>query len=58
MADNNYSAQVKRLGIPDAFIEHGEQPELYEECGFSPTAIAKATREIMTEVVKHKKKVV
>ncbi|MBL7918443.1 MAG: 1-deoxy-D-xylulose-5-phosphate synthase [Bacteroidia bacterium] len=58
MADNNYAAHVKRLGIPDKFIEHGEQPELYEECGFSPSAIAQTVREITTEVVKQKKKVV
>ena len=32
MADNGYQAQVKRLGIPDAFIEHGTQDELYAEC--------------------------
>jgi 1-deoxy-D-xylulose-5-phosphate synthase len=30
MADNNYSAQLVRLGIPDNFIEHGEPMELYE----------------------------
>jgi len=41
MADNNYTAQVKRLGIPDAFIEHGEQPELYTECGFDANSIVK-----------------
>ncbi|MGE0568632.1 MAG: 1-deoxy-D-xylulose-5-phosphate synthase, partial [Bacteroidia bacterium] len=39
MADNNYSAQVTRLGIPDNFIEHGEPMELFEECGYSPNAI-------------------
>jgi len=47
MADNNYSAQVKRLGIPDKFIEHGDQKELYEECGFSPKAIAEAVTELL-----------
>lgn len=42
MAENNYSAQVKRLGIPDAIIEHGEQIELQKECGFDPKGIEKA----------------
>jgi 1-deoxy-D-xylulose-5-phosphate synthase len=46
MADNGYSANVVRLGIPDHFIEHGEQAELYEECGFSPKGIAAAVIEI------------
>jgi 1-deoxy-D-xylulose-5-phosphate synthase len=42
MADNNYSAEVKRLGIPDRVIEHGEQIELQRECGFDPDGIEKA----------------
>ena len=47
MADHNYSAQVKRLGIPDEIIEHGEQPELYAECGYDDKAIAAAVRELI-----------
>ncbi len=39
MSDNNYSAKVKRLGIPDRFIEHGTQPELYKECGYDQESI-------------------
>lgn len=39
MADHNYSAEIKRLGIPDAVIEHGEQSELHKECGFDADAI-------------------
>jgi 1-deoxy-D-xylulose-5-phosphate synthase len=35
MADHGYQAQVKRLGIPDEFIEHGSQEELYTECGYN-----------------------
>lgn len=49
MADNGYQAQVRRLGIPDNFIEHGEQNELYEECGFSPSQIAKTVIELVSE---------
>ncbi len=43
MADHQYQSKVLRLGIPDRFIEHGTQSELYEECGFSPRAITQAT---------------
>lgn len=50
MVENNYSAQVKRLGIPDAIIEHGEQIELHRECGFDPDGIAQAVIQ-MTEGV-------
>jgi 1-deoxy-D-xylulose-5-phosphate synthase len=39
MADNGYSAQVKRLGIPDRYIEHGTQPELWKECGYDEEGI-------------------
>ncbi len=34
MADNGYAVPVKRLGIPDKFIEHGTQAQLYTECGY------------------------
>jgi 1-deoxy-D-xylulose-5-phosphate synthase len=39
MADHGYSAQVKRLGIPDRYIEHGTQPELWKECGYDEEGI-------------------
>ena len=41
MADNNYSARITRLGIPDEFIEHGTQEELYALCGYDKAAIIK-----------------
>jgi len=44
MLDHGYSAQIKRLGIPDAVIEHGEQMELHRECGFDPEGIAQTVR--------------
>ena len=39
MADHGYSVEVKRLGIPDKVVEHGEQIELQRECGFDPEGI-------------------
>ncbi|MEA5427101.1 1-deoxy-D-xylulose-5-phosphate synthase [Arcicella lustrica] len=47
MLDNNYAAQIKRLGIPDRIVEHGEQLELHHECGFDPEGIAEAVRSIL-----------
>jgi len=47
MADHGYMAQLKRLGIPDEVIEHGEQDELYHECGFDASGIADAVRELL-----------
>src|SRR4051812_47777510 len=51
MIDNNYSANIVRLGIPDRFIEHGEQKELWNECHFDAEAIKKAVRELVGESV-------
>lgn len=48
MAANDYHARVKVLGIPDAFIEHGEQNELYAECYYDADAIAQAAQKMMT----------
>ncbi|MBS9524342.1 1-deoxy-D-xylulose-5-phosphate synthase [Litoribacter alkaliphilus] len=46
MIDHGYQAQVKRLGIPDEVIEHGEQIQLHRECGFDPDGIADAVRSL------------
>ncbi|NPA45126.1 MAG: 1-deoxy-D-xylulose-5-phosphate synthase [Chlorobi bacterium] len=46
MVDNGYNAKIKRLGIPDEFIEHGTQQELYHICGYDVEGICKAVREI------------
>lgn len=39
MADHHYNAIVKRLGIPDKFVEHGSQQQLYAECGYDENGI-------------------
>ena len=39
MISHNYQASITRLGIPDEFIEHGEQKELWNECNFDSEAI-------------------
>jgi 1-deoxy-D-xylulose-5-phosphate synthase len=52
MADHNYHNQVKRLGIPDAVIEHGEQIELHKESGFDPASIESYVLEMLELVAK------
>ena len=47
MADNQYSAHIKRLGIPDKIIEHGEQHELHKECNFDEEGIGKAVEALL-----------
>ena len=38
MADHGYNAKVVRLGIPDKFIHHGTQQELYSEALYDRAA--------------------
>jgi 1-deoxy-D-xylulose-5-phosphate synthase len=52
MADHNYHVEVRRLGIPDRIVEHGEQLELHKECGFDPDGIEKAVVEMLEYVSK------
>ncbi|MFZ4100575.1 MAG: 1-deoxy-D-xylulose-5-phosphate synthase, partial [Sphingobacterium thalpophilum] len=49
MADNNYSSTVVRLGIPDKIIEHGEQPELWAECGFDSAGIRSTVEKLVVK---------
>lgn len=46
-ADKGYYPKVKRLGIPDRFIEHGTPQDLYKLCGYDAEAIVKAVMEII-----------
>ena len=46
MADHGYTPQVKRIGVPDRFIEHGSIPELYKLCGMDADSIAEIIRQL------------
>jgi len=47
MCDNGYRAEIRRLGIPDYFVEHGTQEELARECGIDADSIAETIREMV-----------
>ena len=47
MNDNSYKAKVIRLGIPDRFVDHGTQEELYKECGYDSEGIVTAARNLV-----------
>jgi 1-deoxy-D-xylulose-5-phosphate synthase len=49
MADNGYQAQVKRLGVPDRFVDHGTQNELYAECGYDVNGMVQTAQELMAK---------
>jgi len=59
MAENNFSATVKLLGIPDKFIEHGSPEDLYRECGIDVKGITNSVIELIekTESLKSLNKV-
>jgi len=45
--DNGYNIIVKRLGIPDKFIDHGSPQELYKECGLDAESIAETVKRLI-----------
>ena len=47
MANNDYQAKVKMLGIPDIFIHHGTQEELYNDCHYDTKAIISSVHKIL-----------
>ncbi len=55
MSDNGYNSEVRRLGIPDYFVEHGTQNELQKECGFDAEGIEIAIREMLLKKEKEKR---
>jgi len=51
MADHDYKAKVVRLGIPDKFIHHGTQQELYEEAFYDVNAQVKSAEKLMEGII-------
>lgn len=47
--DNNYNTTVKRLGVPDSFIEQGTVAELHRICGCDVEGIVGIAKEIHTQ---------
>ena len=49
MAENGYQIQVKRIGVNDQFVEHGNMPELYRLCGMDAESIAQTIIEVVND---------
>lgn len=47
--DMDYKNDLRRIAIPDEFIEHGTQPELHKLIGLDPGSIAKAIIEFVAK---------
>ena len=46
-ANSDKNIAVIRLGVPNRFVEHGTQEELYRECGFDTKGICNTVRELI-----------
>jgi len=46
LADAGIAVRVLRLGLPDAFVHHGERNELLRLCGLDAAGIAAAVRSL------------
>ena len=48
MADHGYSPHIKRIGIPDRFVEHGSVAQLYALCGMDEEHICQTIVEALS----------
>ncbi len=51
MCSNDYLSRVKILGVPDKFIEHGTQAELWRDCGIDAAGIVKSAKVFLKKSV-------
>ncbi|MGL5262114.1 MAG: transketolase C-terminal domain-containing protein, partial [Bacteroides sp.] len=52
MSDHNYYPAIKRLGVPDQFVEHGPVEKLHEICGYDEASIEQTIREQLAQQTK------
>jgi 1-deoxy-D-xylulose-5-phosphate synthase len=59
MADQKYQAEIVRLGIPDEYVHHGTQEELWADCRFDASAIISTVKKMVKykEQTNHAQKV-
>jgi 1-deoxy-D-xylulose-5-phosphate synthase len=49
MEKHQYALPVKNIGIPDQFVEHGSQAEIYAQLGLDAEGIEKSIRAFCLE---------
>ena len=52
MADNGFTPVIRRLGLPDSFVEHGSTPQLLHLCHIDEDAVISALRELTMGTLK------
>jgi 1-deoxy-D-xylulose-5-phosphate synthase len=46
-AQHNYNPTLEMLGMPDRIVEHGKQPQLWDECGYDAKAVVAKVKEMV-----------
>lgn len=49
-SDRGVSARVKRVGLPDEFVDHGAPAHFLSRYGLTPDGVAKAARELVLQM--------
>lgn len=52
MMENGFTPTIKRLGLPDRFIEHGSTPQLLHLCHIDEDAVISTLRELTSDIKK------
>lgn len=47
MAEHGFSPEIRRIGLPDRFIQHGSVPQLLEICGMDTDSILNTMKEML-----------
>tara|TARA_Y100001934_G_scaffold268969_1_gene351826 strand:- start:11 stop:451 length:441 start_codon:yes stop_codon:yes gene_type:complete len=47
LLENNFSGRLKRLGLPDSFVEHGSRDEILNSIGLSVSGLIDTVKEIL-----------
>ena len=55
MADNGYNPVIRRMGLPDRFVEHGSTPQLLHLCHIDQDAIISTLCELTQETTRTEK---
>ena len=50
LIENNYQIPLKRLGVPDSFVEHGTVEELKHELGYDAEGIEKVVIQLLKSI--------
>ena len=52
MMENGFTPTIRRLGLPDRFIEHGSTPQLLHLCHIDEDAVISTLRELTSDIKK------